>query len=175
MMNTIRFCVALVLVLGFSGRGEASEPCCEMGMAPAGQPLGVSRPDEQAIVRAIEGYAEGFIHKDLRKLLGLWDDKNAAEVSYGPVEMDPIVGLSNLRSYYLGFFGTLNVVSGDVTDVQIFPLGGDLVYVFCHFDWVYAIGGGQNLEQQTRATFVLRKRASRWYYEHFHESVTFQP
>lgn len=172
-MHTIRFCVALLVAMGFSGVGLAAEPCCEMEMV-MGRPAPLSQSDEQAVVRALQGYAEGFIREDVRLLLGLWDERNSEDVSYVPVEMDdPIIGLRNLRPYYQALFGLLDVRSGTVSDVQIFPLTGDLVYAFCHYNWVFVSdAGGPPLQEQTRATFVLRKRGGKWLYEHFHESIT---
>ncbi|ATB41949.1 hypothetical protein CYFUS_007425 [Cystobacter fuscus] len=168
-MRAIQFIIVLMVVTAFQGSSEAAEPCCKGAVTSMNvDTLGV---EEQAILRAIEDYAKGFIQKDMGLLLGLWDTRSP--VSYVAVELDqPILGISNLQGYYQGFLNSpFTVHGGNVTDLRVF-LNGDTAYAFCHYNWVYMTGpGGSTLEQPTRATFVLVKRDGRWLYQHFHESI----
>ena len=174
-MRAIHVFIVLILITGLHGSSKAAEPCCGTEMTRADE--AATGYDDRAIIRAIEGYAKGFIQRDVGLLMSLWDARNADEVSYVAVELDqPLIGLQNMRPYYLSFLNSpFTVYSGDVTDVRIFQKG-DKAYVFCHFNWVYLTGpGGQVLEKPTRATFVLRRSEGRWLYEHFHESILFEP
>lgn len=176
-MNAIRFGIVLVcMMMGFTSTSAAAQTCCDVGSDQA-YDAQLSQAERRAITQALEGYATGFINEDIQFLLNLWDDRNATRVSYLPVEQDlPIVGRANLRPYYLNTFAQLDVLSGEVTDVRIFPLRSDLVYASCIYNWVYrSDAGGPSFAQQARGTFVLQKRGNRWLYEHFHESITFQP
>ncbi|ATB41950.1 hypothetical protein CYFUS_007426 [Cystobacter fuscus] len=171
-MRTIPFVSVLVLVMGFQGSSKASDSCCDTSSPAVTAEMG--GVEERAILRAVEGYAEGFIREDMRLLLNLWDHRAPEGVSYVAAELDqPLSGAEELRAYYQSFLNTLIVYSGEVTNLRIF-LKGDMAYVFCQFNWVYRVrAGGQVLEQPTRATFVLRKRGGRWLYHHFHESISF--
>lgn len=171
-MRTIPFVSILVLVMGFQGSSKASDSCCDTS-SPA-LTAEMSRSEERAILRAVQGYAEGFIREDMRLLLNLWDDRSPEGVSYVAAELDePLTTRQELHAYYQSFLDTLIVYSGEVTSPRIF-LKGDMAYVFCQFNWVYRVrAGGAELAQPTRATFVLRKRGGRWLYQHFHESISF--
>ncbi|MCY1078939.1 YybH family protein [Archangium lansingense] len=171
-MRTIQFLAVLVAVIGIQGSSEAAEPCCDTETTRAAAEL--RRSDERAILRAVEGYAKGFIEEDMGMLLGLWDTRGSEEVTYVANEFDqPLVGLDELRPYYQSFLDTLIILSGDVSNVRI-SRRGDTAYVFCNYSWVYKTRtGGEVLVQPSRATFVLRKHGGRWLYQHFHESITF--
>jgi len=164
-MRAIHFIIVLMVVTALQGSSEAAEK--RAVTPPESVALGT---EEQAIRRTIEDYAKGFIQKDLRLLLSLWDTRGP--VSYVAVELDqPVLGIANLQSYYQGFMDSpYSIRSGDVTDLQVF-VNGDTAYAFCHFNWVYVIGAGAVLKQSVRSTFVLVKRNGRWLYQHFNESI----
>ncbi|EPX59521.1 hypothetical protein D187_003011 [Cystobacter fuscus DSM 2262] len=168
-MRAIQFIIVLVVVIALQGSSKAEEPCCKGVVTPMN--VGTLGVEEQAILRAIEDYAKGFIQKDMGLLLSLWEARS--QVSYVAVELDqPLLGMAELQGYYQGFLNSpFSVYSGNVTDLRVF-LNGDMAYAFCHYNWVYMTGpGGSVLEQPTRATFVLAKRDGRWRYLHFHESI----
>ncbi|MCY1074602.1 YybH family protein [Archangium lansingense] len=173
-MRTMQFVIALVLVLGFHGISQASEPCCEQDRTHSGTHQG--RRDEAAILQAVQDFAEGSIRRDMRMLMGLWDARAADEVSFIQVENElPVRGLENFRAYYEGFLAHLIILSGEVSDVQIQRFG-DMAYVLCRYHWVVkSVAGGPEMYQPTRATLVLRKQGQHWRYLHLHESITYQP
>jgi hypothetical protein len=168
-MRSIQCWTVLMLVAGLHGSSGASE--FDRGTETTEASEGLLTADEVAIRQAIEGYANGFIRKDMQLLLGLWDSRNASNVSYIAVELpQPIIGIDNLRPYYASFLNTpLIVQSGDISNLRIVQMGG-LAYAFCTYTWVYVVSGA-TLVQSTRASFVLSKRDGRWFYQHFHESI----
>ncbi len=170
-MRAMKYLIALVVVMGVHGSSGASDDCCQEPMPSIAADL--SPNDEEAIIRAIEGYTEGFIAGDVRKLLNLWDTHDREQVTYVPVEKDtPIVGVQSLRPYYEELIKAHIVYSGEITNVQIHREGG-MAYAFCNYTWVTrSTAGGPVMVTPTRATFVLRKRDGQWLYRHFHESVT---
>jgi hypothetical protein len=171
-MRTLQLFIAIVLLLGAHGSSKASEahPATQTTQASAG----LLTADEVAIRQAIEGYANGFIQKDMQLLLGLWDTVNPNEVTYVAVELpQPIVGVTHLQPYYQSFLNSpLIVQSGDISNLRIVQTG-DTAYAFCTYTWVYEVSGS-TLVQPTRATFVLVKRNGHWLYQHFHESILFE-
>ncbi|MFY0579715.1 YybH family protein [Cystobacter fuscus] len=126
--------------MGFQGSSKASDSCCDTSSPALTAEL--SRSEERAILRAVQGYAEGFIREDMRFLLNLWDDRSPDGVSYIAAELDePLTTSAELRSYYQSFLDTLIVYSGDISSPRIF-LRGDMAYVFCQFNWVYRVRAG---------------------------------
>lgn len=139
-MRTIPFFAVLVLVMGFQGSSKASDSCCDTLSPPVTAEM--RGHEERAILRAVEGYAEGFIREDMRLLLDLWDYRAPEGVSYVAAELDqPLSGAEELRAYYQSFLDTLIVHGGEVTNPRIF-LKGDMAYVFCQFNWVYRVRAG---------------------------------
>jgi ketosteroid isomerase-like protein len=171
-MRTIPFSIVLILVLGFHGVARASEPHGETEMTRGGADM--ARADEAAILQAVEGFAVGFINRDLEMVMDLWDASAADEVSFLQVENElPVIGLENFRAYYTGHLQNIITLGGEVSDVQIRRMG-DIAYVVCRYTWVSKyVSTGQVSVDSTRATIILRKQGRRWLYQHFHESITF--
>ena len=169
-MRTLPLFAVLLIVMGIQGSSQAAEPCCDTAALATAE---MRDPEERAIIRALEGYATGFIKEDMQFLLNLWNTRGSEEVTYVANELDlPLVGIDELRPYYQSFLDTVIILSGDVSNVRI-SRKGDTAYAFCHYTWVWrAKIGGPVMVQHSRATFVLRKHGGRWLYQHFHESVT---
>jgi ketosteroid isomerase-like protein len=172
-MRTMQIVIALVVVLGFQGIGQASAPYSQMETTRGSAEQ--ARADEVAILHAVQGFAEGSIRADPDMLMGLWDASAADEASFIQVENElPVIGFEGIRAYYEGFMQHLVVLSGDVSDVQIQRMG-NVAYVVCRYNWVVrTVHGGQVFSQPTRATLILRKQGQRWLYLHMHESITYQ-
>ncbi|MFY0568449.1 YybH family protein [Archangium lansingense] len=145
--------------------------------SPSTQSL-LTTTDEQAIRQAVEDYANGFIVEDLQMLLDLWDTTDPDDLSYIATEIDvPMDDLTTLSTYYQSMLSSISIISGNVTNLRIFPKGTDAAYVYCNYTWVYSYKPVNStspvLTQPTRATFLLKKRNGQWLYQHFHESIRF--
>ncbi len=171
-MRTIPIIIAFILMPGLHGVSHAAEPSSQTQSAFSSSDRG--RSDEEAIIQAVEGFAVGYIQRDLEMLMGLWDAKAADEVSFIQVENElPVIGLQNFRANYIFHLQQIITLGGDVSDVHIQRMG-NLAIVSCRFTWVsqYVATGHVSVDS-TRATVVLRKHGQRWLYVHMHESITY--
>ncbi len=171
-MGTIPSVVALVFMLGLHGTSHAAESLGD----PAPALHGAHRPpsDEAAILQAVQGFAVGFIQRDLDLIMQLWDASTAHEASFIQVENGvPVIGLHNFRAYYANHLQQIITLDGNVSEVHIQRMG-NLAIVSCRYIWVskYVSTGYVSIDT-TRASIVLRKQGHRWLYLHFHESITY--
>ena len=179
-MNSKRLSLSLLafcaLLATSASAGSASAPVAAQRSSPTHLAGTQSPGDDQAILQAIQDYANGFIQEDVGMLLDLWDTGTTpVELSYLATESDqPMVDIDTLQAYYQGLMDSLIVQSGEVSDLRIFHRGADSAYAVCIYHWVVVPrAGGPAMQQPTRATFLLHKRNGRWFYQHFHESITF--
>lgn len=162
-MRVVNCFTALMLVFGYSALCEASENW-------------KSGREEAAVVEAVQGYVDGFLNNDVEGLMALWDTREPESAIYVAVEVPtPFFGVASLRPYYEQLVANYQVLSGDISNLQI-RREGDQAYVFCFIDWTYRVRAtGQLQSFRDRATFVMQKRGQHWFYRHLHESTTVMP
>lgn len=136
--------------------------------------------EEDQIGAVLKGYAEGFAGPQVRvdALVQLWDPTNSEDLSYLPAESnEPLLGMKALQEYYQLLADNYIITHGEVRNVRVRLLSGDLAYALCELVWKYEPKASPSIKLgfTSRASIVLRKRGGRWLYLQMHESVTFTP
>ncbi len=138
------------------------------------------RDEENHIGAVLKGYVEGFsgAQVNVEALLQLWDSSEAEHVTYLPAESGtPYLGLKALQQYYTLLAENYVITVGEVRNVRVRFISGDVAYALCEFVWEYGPKANPSVKLgfTSRGSVVLRKRGKRWLYEQLHESVTWTP
>jgi ketosteroid isomerase-like protein len=130
------------------------------------------REDAARVKAALRAFAETWRAGQLDEMMGHWDSRDGEELTYVCVDKDElIVGFEAIQTYFHGVAGAgYQVLGAEMTEPTLRFLGEDRAYAMCHYIWHCQLGA-LKFTTKTRATFVLRRRDERWYYQQMHESV----
>jgi len=132
----------------------------------------LNKADHAKVAAVLDQFARGWREADAAVLESTWmpDDRT---ISYQASEQAaPIYGMAALREYYKEALGMYPITSMEIRNVRIVPVG-TAAYASCDIDIGFVVSGKEYVVHP-RATFVLRKRGSRWLVVHYHESIKYE-
>ena len=138
--------------------------------AQAGAQL--SKADHAKVAAVLDEFARGWREADAAVLASTWMQDDST-ISYQASEQPaPLYGMAALRKYYKEALGMYPITSMEIRNVRIVPVG-TAAYASCDIDIGFVVSGKEYVVHP-RATFVLRKRGSRWFVVHYHESIKYE-
>ena len=132
----------------------------------------LSKADHVKVAAVLDQFARGWREADAAVLESTWmqDDRT---ISYQASEQPaPLYGMAALGKYYKKALGMYPITSMEIRNVRIVPIG-TAAYASCDIDIGFVVSGKEYVVHP-RATFVLRKRDSRWFVVHYHESIKYE-
>jgi len=127
--------------------------------------------DEEQVKAAVKSYAEAWVANDVEAVKRLWDTQSPEGMTFIIIENDTfLLGLPAVNGYFDATIKSTKVLGGVTSDPVVRILNPDTAYAICTFDWKFQLGG-QEHNVRARASFILRKRADQWLFQHMHESI----
>jgi len=132
----------------------------------------LSKVDHAKVAAVLDQFARGWRETDAAVLESTWMQDDST-ISYQASEQPaPLYGMAALRKYYKEALGMYPITSMEIRNVRIVPVG-TAAYASCDIDIGFVVSGKEYVVHP-RATFVLRKRGSRWFVVHYHESIKYE-
>ncbi|MFD0558143.1 uncharacterized protein (TIGR02246 family) [Stackebrandtia endophytica] len=128
--------------------------------------------DRRDVAAVLERYRAGFADLDGAALIDIWDPAYRDPVYIASEEARARRTRQDIADYYNGLARPGDRgVSMTWEDLSVDVLG-DVAYAFGRFRFVGERDGpSDRYAVEGRATFVLRRRDSRWWVIHYHESA----